>query len=773
MLVLSRVNKVGQIKLNFYSKLVQQERVFGSSVRHLFLHRSCDCTAQPEGGGHVLPTTTDDHKHLDKIRNIGIMAHIDAGKTTTTERMLFYSGVTKTVGEVHDGDTVMDYMEQERERGITITSAAITFSWHGHRINLVDTPGHVDFTMEVERSLRVLDGAIAIFDASAGVEAQSLTVWRQADHYQVPRVCYLNKMDKPAASVPMCLTSIKEKLHATPLVLQYPVGHGKEFTGLVDLVHMCKMIWNRQSRDYGSKYEAHILTQDGDDSLWDPAFLARCELTDQLADLDNKLAEYVLETESIENVPPQLLKAAIRRVTLNQTAVPLLMGSSYKNTGVQLLMNAVLSYLPSPEERKLETVALYAPHLCALAFKIVHDKQLGGVLTFVRIYSGHLEKGQRLFNINAEETERVGRVMIAFADEFKEVSSVKAGNIVVVTGLKITSTGDTLVGSYSLANNVQRKLLDETKDPQAAMLLGVQVPEPVFFCSVEAPSPSQQKALESALNQLQREDPSLHVTLDQDTGQTVLSGMGELHLDIIRDRIHKEYKVEAELGPLQVAYRETCKVCYTHTLDINKMIGETRQQVKVTLSIEPKLNYKFKSLEFAFSKDNLENLHAINRHHVSALNRGVGSALTSGPILGFPVVDVKVALHWLEVGRGTSETIVAAAAAQCVHQLLQKAHCQLLEPIMEMEIVTDEEHTSAVLADIARRRGNILQITQRQDLRVITVECPLAELMGYSTTLRSLTSGIASFTMELSDYRLMSLSDQAAAIEAVTGFAPL
>ncbi|KAG7163884.1 Ribosome-releasing factor 2-like 2 [Homarus americanus] len=305
------------------------------------------------------------------------------------------------------------------------------------------------------------------------------------------------------------------------------------------------------------------------------------------------------------------------------------------------------------------------------------------------------------------------------------------------------------------------------------MLLGVQVPDPVFFCSVEAPSTSHQKALEDALGQLQREDPSLHVTLDQDTGQTVLSGMGELHLDIIRHRINKEYKVEAELGPLQVSYKETCRTSCTHTINVNKMIGDSKQAVTLTLSIKPQPNYKFKSLELSFSKDNQENLHAIRRHHMSALNRGVSSALTNGPILGFPVVDLKVALHWLDIGRGTSETIIAAAAAQCIHQIMQKTQCELLEPVMEVEVVTSEEHTSSVLADISRRRGNVLKVSHRQDMRVVTLECPLAELMGYSTVLRTLTSGTATFAMELSDYRPMSPQDQAAAIEAVTGFAPL
>lgn len=743
------------------------------TLRHLF----CTCTTRltpvtAKENNHVTPPAKDDLKLFHKIRNIGIMAHIDAGKTTTTERMLFYSGLTRTVGEVHDGDTVMDYMEQERNRGITITSAAITFPWEDHRINLVDTPGHVDFTMEVERALRVLDGAVAIFDASAGVEAQSLTVWRQANSYQVPRICYLNKMDKSSASLSMCFKSMKEKLHTIPLVLQIPLIERKSFIGVIDLLNMQKLIWNPQNKkDYGRTYIKQEMKVDGEE-LWDQAFLARCELTDTLADLDLDLAEYVLDKESIENIPPKILKEAIRRITLRQDAVPVLLGSSYKNTGVQPLLDAVLDYLPSPVDNVHKTVELYAPHLCAMAFKIIHDKQRGGMLTFIRIYSGHMEQGQRIFNVNNNQTEKIGRVMIAYADEFKEVATIKAGNIVVVTGLKMTRTGDTLVASQSLANNVQKKLADEN-ETKAPMLMGLEVPDPVFFCSVEAPSLSQSKMLEEALEQLQKEDPSLRVTIDQDTGQTVLSGMGELHLDIIRDRIHKEYKVDAELGPLQVAYKETSRNPCTHTLDVNKKIGEASQQVKITLSIEPESNYKFKVVELARSKDNLENLNAIRRYHMAAVNRGVHSALSSGPVLGFPVMDLKVSLHWLEVGHKTSETMVAAAASQCVHQVLQKAHCQLLEPYMEMEIIADESNTSSILADISRRRGNVLQITQRQDTKVINVECPLAELVGYSTALRTITSGTAAFSMELSSYRIMSAQHQAAAIKSVTGFAPL
>ncbi|CAL4061113.1 unnamed protein product, partial [Meganyctiphanes norvegica] len=342
----------------------------------------------------------DDLKNIEKIRNIGIMAHIDAGKTTTTERMLFYSGLTRTVGEVHDGDTVMDYMEQERQRGITITSAAITFPWRSYRLNLVDTPGHVDFTMEVERSLRVLDGAVAVFDASAGVEAQSLTVWQQAERYNVPRIAYLNKMDKTTANFAMCEQQIKEKLGAEPLLIQHPIGEGKTLKGIVDLINMKKLIWENPSKDHGLKYLATPLTPEADGQLWKHCDLARSELTEKLADMDNEVAEYVLEEESTEGAPPQLLVEALHRVTRDQLGVPVLLGSSYKNIGVQPLMDAVLQFLPSPIERHRPQVDLYAPNFCALAFKIIHDKQRGGILTFIRIYSGTLEQGKYLTRIN-------------------------------------------------------------------------------------------------------------------------------------------------------------------------------------------------------------------------------------------------------------------------------------------------------------------------------------------------------------------------------------
>ncbi|KAG0725484.1 Ribosome-releasing factor 2, mitochondrial [Chionoecetes opilio] len=523
--------------------------------------------------------------------------------------------------------------------------------------------------------------------------------------------------------------------------------------------------------DRGRQYLQRALTPE--DEVWDAAQLARCELIDTLADLDTPLAEYVLERECMEDVPAPLMKEAIRRATLNQDAVAVVVGSSYKNVGVQPLMNAVVDYLPSPQDcTQPAALSLYAPSLCALAFKIVHDRQRGGVLTYLRVYSGRLDKGQRVYNLSGGRSERLGQVLIAYADHYKEVASVAAGNIVVVTGLQATSTGDTLVASHSVASAVQKRLAEAGDEDVTPTLLGVQVPDPVFFCSVEAPSASHQKALDEALAQLQREDPSLHVTQDEETGQTVLSGMGELHLEIIRDRIVKEYKVEAELGPLQVAYRETCTKVATHTLELDKMIGDRRQQVTITLSVFPSPDSKFKSVSYEYSQDNQENLRALRRYHLSAINRGVSAALRSGPVLSCPVVDLRVGLHWFMVRPGTSETMVAAAAAQCLQKVLGEGGCQLMEPVMVVEVVVEEAHTSTLLSDLSRRRANVLHLSHRQDMRVLTVECPLAELMGYSTAIRTLTSGTASFSMELSHYRLVNAFQQATIIEDVTGFRP-
>ncbi|KAM3599877.1 uncharacterized protein V6R79_013261 [Siganus canaliculatus] len=493
------------------------------------------------------------------------MAHIDAGKTTTTERMLFYSGYTRALGDVDDGDTVTDFMTQERERGITIQSAAVTFDWKSYRINLIDTPGHVDFTLEVERALRVLDGAVAVFDASAGVEAQTLTVWRQAEKHHVPCVCFLNKMDKPAANLSFSIDSIRQKLKANPVLLQIPIGSGKNFSGVVDLLTNQKLTWKPASLGGdGRTFERKPLDQLDEAELLQEVSEARTALIEQVADLDDEFAELLLTnfSDDFDAVPPNKLQEAVRRVTLARKGVPVLCGSSLKNKGVQPLLDAITDYLPAPSERHHDLVRWYKDDLCALAFKVLHDKQRGPMV-FLRIYSGTLKPQTAVHNINRNSTEKMSRLLVPFADQHVEIPSMTAGNIALTVGLKQTVTGDTIVSSKASAAAAARRAGKDSRagkqrgEHDSVVLSGVEVPDPVFFCTIEPPTMAKQADLENALNCLQREDPSLKVRLDPDSGQTILCGMGELHIEIIHDRIRREYGIETHLGPLQVAYRET------------------------------------------------------------------------------------------------------------------------------------------------------------------------------------------------------------------------
>ncbi|XP_066097348.1 ribosome-releasing factor 2, mitochondrial isoform X5 [Saccopteryx bilineata] len=655
---------------------------------------------------------------IAKIRNIGIMAHIDAGKTTTTERILYYSGYTRSLGDVDDGDTVTDFMAQERERGITIQSAAVTFDWKGYRVNLIDTPGHVDFTLEVERCLRVLDGAVAVFDASAGVEAQTLTVWRQADKHKIPRICFLNKMDKTGASFNYAVESIKEKLKAKPLLLQLPIGEAKTFKGVVDVV----------------------------------------------ADLDDEFADLVLGefSENFDLLPAEKLQTAIRRVTLAQTAVPVLCGSALKNKGVQPLLDAVTMYLPSPEECHHEFLQWYKGDLCALAFKVLHDKQRGP-LVFMRIYSGTIKPQLAIHNINGNCTERISRLLLPFADQHVEIPSLSAGNIALTVGLKHTATGDTIVSSKSSALAAARQARREgekkhrqNSEAERLLLAGVEIPEPVFFCTIEPPSMAKQPDLDHALKCLQREDPSLKVRLDPDSGQTVLCGMGELHIEIIHDRIKREYGLETYLGPLQVAYRETILNSVRATDTLDRTLGDKRHLVTVeleakpieTLSVMPVIEYAE-----SVSEDILKGAQ-------DAVENGIHSACLQGPLLGSPIQDVAVTLHSLIIHPGTSSTMISACVSRCVQKALKKADKQVLEPLMNLEVTVPRDYLSPVLADLAQRRGNIQEIQTRQDNRVVIGFVPLAEIMGYSTVLRTLTSGSATFALELSNYQAMNPQDQ-------------
>ncbi|CAG5121381.1 unnamed protein product [Candidula unifasciata] len=742
-----------------------------------------------------LPRRTGvDHEAMAKIRNIGVIAHIDAGKTTTTERMLYYSGFSKNLGDVDRGDTVMDYMEQERDRGITITSAAITFNWDGHKINLIDTPGHVDFTVEVERSLRVLDGAVAVLDASAGVEAQTLTVWRQADRYNVPRIVYLNKMDKPGASLDLCLSSLRNKLHAEPLVLNIPVGSGKEFTGVQDLVHMNLLKWPNNGKD-GRVFEQTPIDLNKPDESVEKFLKARTDLIGRLADVDERIADLVLCDTKIESFTAEDLKSAIRSATIKQKIVPVLCGSSLKNKGVQPLLDAIILYLPSPVDISYGFVKYYSNHLCALAFKVIHDKQRGP-LAFVRIYSGMLKSGSYVYNINRDINEKSTRILQVYADELHDISSAVAGNIVAVAGLKETYTGDTLTCNRTAAQEAARAYILETGDidsesPESEekseedksdeiaesdtvtkdkipILAGVSVPDPVFFCSIEAASLSMQKSLDLALEQLKKEDPSLKVEVNEETGQTVLSGMGELHLDIIKSRLEKEYKLEVELGPLQIAYRETILDDVEVTETLERDLGGNRQFVHMRLSLHPDLEDRdFKHVVLQRSHDHPL---VIRSTVLKAIESGIRSGLANGCILNFPVIHTRVHLHEFATHHHTTLPMITGCAALAVQKALREAQSVLLEPMMALEITTDDEKLDVVLSDLSKRRSHILDVAFRQNARVISALTPLKELMGFSTDLRTITSGTATCTIELSHYEKMSNDEIQKVTEQISGF---
>nr|XP_009922377.1 PREDICTED: ribosome-releasing factor 2, mitochondrial isoform X2 [Haliaeetus albicilla] len=667
--------------------------------------------------------------HISRIRNIGIMAHIDAGKTTTAERMLYYSGYIRTLGDVDDGDTVTDFMVQERERGITIQSAAVTFDWKDYRINLIDTPGHVDFTVEVERCLRVLDGAVAVFDAAAGVEAQTLTVWRQADKHQIPRICFLNKMDKNRASFTYAVESIKQKLKTKPLLLQFPIGEAKTFRGLVDVVTKEQIIWKPTSDlDDGKNFEQKLLREADDSNLFQEVQDARNTLIEQVADLDDEFAELVLGeySENFDLIPADKLRSAIRRITLARKAVPVLCGSALKNKGVQPLLDAITMYLPAPNERSYEFL------------------------------------------------ERMSRLLLPFADQQIEIPSLMPGNIALTVGLKQSATGDTIVSSKASAVAAARRAGRDaggekrsTSDVESLLLAGVEIPDPVFFCTIEPPSVAKQQELDDALNCLQREDPSLKVKLDPDTGQTILCGMGELHIEIIHDRIKREYGIETYLGPLQIAYRETILNAARSTDTLDKTVGDKRHFVTAELEVRPRLGERATTkpvIEYAASV-----IEALPQELQGAIENGITNSCIQGPLLGFPVQDIDVTVQSLTVHPDTSHTMISACVSRCMQKALKKAGIQILEPLMNIEITVSEDHLSAALADLAQRRGTIQEIQSRQDNRVVVAAVPLAETMGYSTVLRTLTSGSATFTLELASYQALNSQEQSALLQRRMG----
>ncbi|HVL98846.1 MAG TPA: elongation factor G [Egibacteraceae bacterium] len=690
---------------------------------------------------------------LHLTRNIGIMAHIDAGKTTTTERILYYTGRSYKMGEVHEGAAVMDWMDQEQERGITITSAATTCEWDGHRINIIDTPGHVDFTVEVERSLRILDGAVAVFDAVSGVEPQSETVWRQADKYEVPRICFINKMDRTGADFYGSFDSIRERLGATPVALQLPVGAESDFVGVVDLVEMKARVWEGSGDDYGTTWKDVEIPAD----LVDRANEFRAALIEGIADTDEGLLEKFVGEEEVGR---EELMEAIRRATIANTITPVLCGTAFKNKGVQLLLDAVVSYLPSPEDvppvegvdvrsgEPIERKPNEDEPFSALAFKIMSDPYVGK-LTYFRVYSGKVEQGEQVVNSTKDKKERFGRLLQMHANHREDRDAAFTGDIVAAVGLKHTSTGDTLC------------------DPDHPVLLEtMDFPEPVIHIAIEPKTKADQQKLGTSLQKLSEEDPTFRVHTDDETGQTIIGGMGELHLEVLVTRLLREFKVDANVGKPQVAYRETIKrPVHDHLLRFKRQTGGSGQFAEVEITLEPTGAFAEEARQvldergeptgqiggYEFS-DEIKG-GAIPREFISSVDAGIRDAMEGGVLAGYPLVDVKAKLtdgayHDVD----SSEMSFKIAGSMALKEAARRAGVVLLEPIMDVEVVTPEEYMGDVIGDLSGRRGRIGHMNARGNSQVITATVPLSEMFGYATDLRSKTQGRANYTMQFSGY---------------------
>ncbi|MGO1514742.1 elongation factor G [Agrococcus casei] len=678
---------------------------------------------------------------LNKVRNIGIMAHIDAGKTTTTERILFYTGVNHKMGETHDGGATTDWMEQEQERGITITSAAVTCFWDGSQINIIDTPGHVDFTVEVERSLRVLDGAVAVFDGKEGVEPQSETVWRQADKYDVPRICFVNKMDKLGADFYYTVDTIVNRLGAKPLVLQLPIGSESEFEGIVDLVEMNAKTWRGDAKGdvkMGAEYAIEEIPED----LKEKAAEYRAKLVETVAEADEALMEKYFEGVELTT---EEIKAGIRKLTISSQLYPVLCGSAFKNRGVQPMLDAVVDYLPNPldvpaipghavndEETVIERHADFDEPFAALAFKVaVHP--FFGRLTYVRVYSGHVDSGAQVINSTKGKKERIGKIFQMHANKENPVEAMAAGHIYAVIGLKDTTTGDTLA------------------DPQSPVVLeSMTFPDPVIEVAIEPKTKADQEKLSIAIQKLAEEDPTFRTENNPETGQTTIKGMGELHLDILVDRMKREFKVEANVGKPQVAYRETLKKTverydYTH----KKQTGGSGQFAKVQIRLEPMEVEGENTYEFV----NAVTGGRVPREYIPSVDQGIQSAMQVGILAGFPTVGVKASLtdgqaHDVD----SSEMAFKIAGSIAYKEAARLAKPTLLEPLMAVEVRTPEEYMGDVIGDINSRRGQIQSMEDAQGVKVIKAQVPLSEMFGYVGDLRSKTSGRAVYSMEFSSY---------------------
>ncbi|MCK5286557.1 MAG: elongation factor G [Thermodesulfovibrionia bacterium] len=686
---------------------------------------------------------------LGKTRNIGIMAHIDAGKTTTTERILYYSGVTYKMGEVHEGTAVMDWMPQEQERGITITSAATTSIWKDYRINIIDTPGHVDFTVEVERSLRVLDGAVALFDAVAGVEPQTETVWRQADKYKVPRIAFINKMDRIGADFAMSVNSMIERLDAKPVPIQVPVGKEDAFRGVIDIINMRAYLYDDDALG-ASFIEATIPRE-----FLPQTLEYREKMVELLADFDEVIMEKYLSGEEID---VEIIKAALRKGTINLRFTPVLCGSAFKNKGVQQLLDAIVDYLPSPLDippmkgtdpdtaKEVTRKASDDEPFAALAFKIMTDPFVGQ-LTFLRVYSGTMSTGSYVYNASKDVKERVGRLLKMHANKREDIKEIHSGDIVAAVGMKKTLTGDTLCD-----------------EGHPVILESMEFPEPVISVAIEPKTKADQEKLSVSLGKLAQEDPTFKVSYNEETGQTIISGMGELHLEIIVDRLLREFKVSANIGKPQVAYRETFRKLSKAEGKYIKQSGGRGQYGHVRIQVEPlKLGRNF---EFA----NKIVGGTIPKEYISSVEKGIREAVEDGVLAGYPVVDVKVTLYdgsYHEVD--SSEMAFKIAASMAFKSAAEKAHPVMLEPIMSIEVVTPEEYMGDVIGDLNSRRGKVQSITQRAKAQVITAEVPLSAMFGYATDLRSKTQGRAMYSMQFSHYDEVPKNISAEIIAKVRG----
>ncbi len=720
-----------------------------------------------------------DNKSISATRDIGIMAHVDAGKTTTTERILFYTGRSHRIGEVDDGAATMDYMVQEQERGITIQSAATTCHWNDHRINIIDTPGHVDFTVEVERALRVLDGAVAVFDAAAGVESQSETVWRQASRYGVPRIVFVNKFDKVGAKLSITIDSLRERLDAHPLIIHLPIGAENDFSGVVDLLEMQVLHF---TGDSGEIVERTPLTETLDAALFAEAKAARIVLIEALGEVDEEVMELYLGDSGTE-IGATVLKAALRRATLALKGFPVLCGSSLRNKGVQPVLDAIVDFLPSPldlppvmariadasegdapapaggatADQLVERRPTPTDPFLALAFKVIHDPHRGA-LVFFRVYSGTIKAREALTNATRKRKEKVHRLLQIHANKTTECDEVSVGDIVAAVGLKFTGTGDTLIAAT---------------DKERVVLAGMEIPEPVIFRSIEPKTAADQKDLDEALARFQREDPSFKLREDKDSGQTLVCGQGELHLEVLIDRLLREYRLDVRVGKPQVAYRETLGTALRKTLEYDREIGGKRQYAKVVLDLRP----RDRGTGNVFSNDlpaAPDGKPLLPANLVAAVEEAVGDSFTRGPLLGFPVEDVGVSLLDAAYDESdSSEGAFKAAASMAFSEGSEAANPRLLEPIMAVDVSTPNDFTGNVNSDLSTRRGRVTgmePIPGSANAQTVRAEVPLAQLVGYATALRSATQGRASYSMRFSHNAEVSASVQQEVVTRIRGY---